>query len=187
MGHLAIATAALVVGASAASNSSKVKDLPAACQPSANYQWICVPRRDASDAAIGGALGYCCSPAGGVNCDPINQGGACFDPNTAVDHAKYAFQKYYEKTETDGTRPNPGACNFGSSAALVPKAGCGGPCTTSLDCMTRGSYCSTCISGQCTYGASCGQACEIDGDCYQEDQGQSCRSCGADNKCHPTQ
>eukprot|EP00756_Hemistasia_phaeocysticola_P001481 Hpha_TRINITY_DN11046_c0_g1::TRINITY_DN11046_c0_g1_i1::g.93032::m.93032 len=159
---------------------------PAVCTPSPEFTFVCTPRRDATDQAVAGALGYLCGA--GVDCGPINAGGACYDPNTLPAHASWGYQKFYElKEAASPTIPAPGTCDFAQTAALVPTAGCGGPCKTSIDCMGRGKYCSHCLEGQCTYGNSCGGPCELDGDCYQADQGTSCKSCGADGTCKPTQ
>ncbi|KAF3454703.1 hypothetical protein FNV43_RR05151 [Rhamnella rubrinervis] len=54
----------------------------------------CVPRSDASDAALQANLDYVCSI--GVDCNPINAGGACFEPNTVRSHASYAMNAYYQ-------------------------------------------------------------------------------------------
>ncbi|GLU02350.1 hypothetical protein SLE2022_196040 [Rubroshorea leprosula] len=54
----------------------------------------CIPRSDASDAALQANIDYVCST--GVDCLPIQPGGACFDPNTLRSHAAYAMNAYYQ-------------------------------------------------------------------------------------------
>lgn len=56
-------------------------------------QW-CVPRTDASDEALQKNIDYVCSS--GVDCGPIQAGGACFDPNTVRSHASYAMNAYFQ-------------------------------------------------------------------------------------------
>ncbi|OAY61233.1 glucan endo-1,3-beta-glucosidase isoform X1 [Manihot esculenta] len=60
---------------------------------SPDRKW-CVPRSDASDAALQKNIDYACSS--GINCRPIQAGGPCFDPNTVRSHASYAMNAYYQ-------------------------------------------------------------------------------------------
>ncbi|KAJ4827364.1 hypothetical protein Tsubulata_014956 [Turnera subulata] len=54
----------------------------------------CVPKSDASDEALQKNIDYACST--GVDCKPIQEGGACFSPNTVRSHASYAMNAYYQ-------------------------------------------------------------------------------------------
>ncbi|CAL5407399.1 unnamed protein product [Camellia sinensis] len=56
-------------------------------------QW-CVPRAEASDAALQENINWACS--NGVDCQPIEAGGACFDPTTVRSHAAYVMNAYYQ-------------------------------------------------------------------------------------------
>ncbi|CAN1231088.1 Glucan endo-1,3-beta-glucosidase [Linum grandiflorum] len=72
----------------------------------------CVPRSDASDAALQRNLDYVCSS--GVNCVPIQQGGACFNPNTVRSHASYAMNAYYQRSGRHDSD-----CDFGRTGFLT--------------------------------------------------------------------
>ncbi|KAK9283638.1 hypothetical protein L1049_011888 [Liquidambar formosana] len=59
----------------------------------AGKKW-CVPRGDASDAALQKNIDYVCSL--GVDCRPIQAGGACFNPNSVRSHAAYVMNFFYQ-------------------------------------------------------------------------------------------
>ncbi|CAK9136236.1 unnamed protein product [Ilex paraguariensis] len=65
--------------------------LPAA--PSKGKKW-CVPKPEASDAALQANIDYVCSK--GADCSPIQAGGACFQPNTVRAHASYVMNAFYQ-------------------------------------------------------------------------------------------
>ncbi|PON33514.1 Glycoside hydrolase [Parasponia andersonii] len=54
----------------------------------------CVPKTDASDAALQENIDYVCSTK--VDCNPIQAGGPCFEPNNVRSHASYAMNAYYQ-------------------------------------------------------------------------------------------
>lgn len=62
--------------------------------PEVSKKW-CVPKTDASDAALQSNLDFVCS-SGIVDCQPIKDGGPCFEPNTVRAHAAYAMNAYYQ-------------------------------------------------------------------------------------------
>ncbi|KAI4295531.1 hypothetical protein L6164_035570 [Bauhinia variegata] len=72
----------------------------------------CVPKAGVSDAQLQANLDYACSH--GIDCGPIQPGGACFEPNTVASHAAYAMNVYYQ---TVGK--NPWNCDFSQSATLT--------------------------------------------------------------------
>lgn len=64
---------------------------PSTVEP--NKKW-CVPKSDASDAALQTNVDYVCSTK--VDCKPIQAGGPCFEPNNVRSHASYAMNAYYQ-------------------------------------------------------------------------------------------
>ncbi|XP_022768958.1 glucan endo-1,3-beta-D-glucosidase-like [Durio zibethinus] len=71
----------------------------------------CVPKAGVSDAELQASLDYAC--AQGIDCSPIQPGGACFEPNTIAAHAAYAMNLFYQ---TAGQ--NPWNCDFTQTAML---------------------------------------------------------------------
>ncbi|KAL6969009.1 hypothetical protein U1Q18_045684 [Sarracenia purpurea var. burkii] len=61
--------------------------------PLPGKQW-CVPKATAGDAALQANVNWVCST--GVDCRPIQPGGACFNPNTVRSHAAFAMNAYYQ-------------------------------------------------------------------------------------------
>ncbi|XP_020686698.1 glucan endo-1,3-beta-glucosidase [Dendrobium catenatum] len=49
-----------------------------------------------------------------VDCRSIRLGGACYDPNTIVNHASVVFNLYFQPRSS-----NPHTCNFGGDAMLT--------------------------------------------------------------------
>ncbi|CAL9762204.1 unnamed protein product [Musa acuminata subsp. burmannicoides] len=73
----------------------------------------CVPKSDAGDAALQANINYVCS-SGKVDCKPIQDGGACFSPNSLHSHAAYAMNAFYKAAgqhEFD--------CDFSGSAIIT--------------------------------------------------------------------
>ncbi|KAL0401386.1 UNVERIFIED_CONTAM: Glucan endo-1,3-beta-glucosidase [Sesamum latifolium] len=78
--------------------ANPVKGAPIPTRPVApavtgGKKW-CVPKSDASDAALQANIDYVCSQ--GIDCKPIQAGGACFTPNTVRSHASFAMNSYYQ-------------------------------------------------------------------------------------------
>lgn len=78
---------------------------------SSSRKW-CVPRSDASDEALQANIDYVCST--GVDCKPIQDGGACFNPNTVRSHASYAMNVYYQASGRHDFD-----CDFGHTGVLT--------------------------------------------------------------------
>ncbi|XP_073282445.1 glucan endo-1,3-beta-glucosidase 3-like [Primulina huaijiensis] len=75
-------------------------------------QTYCVAKKGADPKMIQAALDWACGP-GKVDCSILLQGKPCYEPDTVVAHASYAFNAYYHgMAMTDGT------CNFNGVAII---------------------------------------------------------------------
>ncbi|XP_057450714.1 PLASMODESMATA CALLOSE-BINDING PROTEIN 5-like [Lotus japonicus] len=73
----------------------------------------CVAKNNAEDSALLTALDWACG-AGGADCGPIQQGGACYDTSSVQNTASYAFNDYFLK---HGMADD--SCNFNNNAAVT--------------------------------------------------------------------
>ncbi|KAL2317016.1 hypothetical protein Fmac_030892 [Flemingia macrophylla] len=73
----------------------------------------CVANPDADKVKLQAALDFACGE-GGADCRPIQHGATCYDPNTLVAHASFAFNSYYQKQSRKG-----GSCYFGGTSYVV--------------------------------------------------------------------
>ncbi|XP_039065069.1 major pollen allergen Ole e 10-like [Hibiscus syriacus] len=57
-----------------------------------------VAKPSTDDAALASNINYACDYIGskGLNCSQIQQEGACFVPDTLINHASYAMNAYYQ-------------------------------------------------------------------------------------------
>lgn len=113
----------------------------------------CVCRPDISDSSLQKALDYACGA--GADCGPINQNGACYNPNTVRAHCSYAVNSYYQrKGQTQQ------ACDFAGTAALSqqdPSAnGCAFPASSSAAGTSTGTGTSTGVGGTPVAGSGTG-------------------------------
>ncbi|XWS75754.1 hypothetical protein CRYUN_Cryun01aG0119200 [Craigia yunnanensis] len=72
----------------------------------------CVAKPTVPDTIIQAAMDYACGSS--ADCKSIQPNEACFQPNTLIAHASYAFNSYWQKTKGSG-----GTCDFGGTAMLV--------------------------------------------------------------------
>lgn len=72
----------------------------------------CVAKPTVPDPIIQEAMNYACGS--GADCDPLQPNGSCFQPDTLLAHASYAFNSYWQRTKVAG-----GTCSFGGTAILV--------------------------------------------------------------------
>lgn len=85
---------------------------PVTPAPKTTTQW-CIPKGGVSDDQLQANLDYACSREG-MDCGPIQPGGACYDPNTVASHAAFAMNLYYQKFGR-----NPWNCDFSQTASLT--------------------------------------------------------------------
>ncbi|MQM03279.1 hypothetical protein Taro_036055 [Colocasia esculenta] len=77
----------------------------------------CVARPGALLTDVQRALDWACGPGdGAADCSPVQVGGACYEPDTLLGHASYAFNSYYQQNGNSDV-----ACNFGGTAALTTR------------------------------------------------------------------
>ncbi|XP_008809867.1 extensin isoform X2 [Phoenix dactylifera] len=82
-------------------------------QPGAALRSLwCVAKPTVPDPIIREAMNYACGS--GTNCDPIQPNGACYQPDTILAHASFAFNSYWQQTKAAG-----GTCDFGGTAILI--------------------------------------------------------------------
>ncbi|KAK9227134.1 hypothetical protein WN943_012183 [Citrus x changshan-huyou] len=72
----------------------------------------CVALAGASQIDLQNALDWACG-LGKADCKAIQDGGLCYEPDTLVSHASYAFNNYYQQNGNSDI-----ACNFGGTAAI---------------------------------------------------------------------
>ncbi|KAH9619401.1 hypothetical protein KSS87_014693 [Heliosperma pusillum] len=111
-------------------NEKKVYDIPLTIEALKGYQggnhnaapvervassgetW-CVANAEAGEGKLQGALDYACGE-GAADCRQIQPGATCYDPNTLVAHASFAFNSFYQKSKRAL-----GSCDFEGAALLV--------------------------------------------------------------------
>jgi exo-beta-1,3-glucanase (GH17 family) len=108
-------------------NVSKSQQVPATGDMSETSvpsgQTWCVANENVGEEKLQTALDYACGE-GGVDCRPIQPDSTCYNPDTIVAHASYAFNSYYQKNSRGA-----GSCDFGGAAYVVTQP----PSTYSLD------------------------------------------------------
>ncbi|GAA0171003.1 hypothetical protein LIER_25144 [Lithospermum erythrorhizon] len=84
--------------------------------------------KQGDDKTLQKTLDYACGA--GADCNPLHQGGACYNPNSVKDHCDYAVNSFFQKkgqatgtcdfagTATIATSdPSKGRCSFPASAS----------------------------------------------------------------------
>ncbi|KAK4411767.1 Glucan endo-1,3-beta-glucosidase 2 [Sesamum angolense] len=76
-------------------------------------QTYCTAKDGSDSRMLQAALDWACGP-GKVDCSPLLQGQACYDPDTVFAHATYAFNTYYHQM---GKTPE--SCDFKGVATIT--------------------------------------------------------------------
>ncbi|KAL7117284.1 hypothetical protein ACP275_03G062400 [Erythranthe tilingii] len=92
-------------------STPKTPTINPAPKPEKEAYW-CVPKGGVSDAQLQANLDYVCGQ--GLDCSPIQPGGACFEPSTVASHASYAMNVLYQSSEK-----KPWNCDFSQTATLT--------------------------------------------------------------------
>lgn len=72
----------------------------------------CVAKPTVPDPIIQEAMDYACGA--GAECESIRPGRSCYQPNTLLAHASFAFNSYWQRTKVAG-----GTCDFQGAAILI--------------------------------------------------------------------
>ncbi|KAK3143739.1 hypothetical protein QOZ80_4AG0304340 [Eleusine coracana subsp. coracana] len=83
-------------------------------QPGAGQPLWCVAKPTVPDPIMQEAMDYACGT--GAECGSIQPTGACYQPNTVLAHASFAFNSYWQQSKAAG-----GTCDFGGTATIVTR------------------------------------------------------------------
>uniref|UniRef100_A0A1J3D7L5 glucan endo-1,3-beta-D-glucosidase n=1 Tax=Noccaea caerulescens TaxID=107243 RepID=A0A1J3D7L5_NOCCA len=72
----------------------------------------CVPKKGATNEQLQASLDWACGQ--GIDCGPIQPGGACFEPNNVASHAAFAMNMYFQKSPK-----KPTDCDFSQTATVT--------------------------------------------------------------------
>ncbi|KAL0015617.1 hypothetical protein SO802_002686 [Lithocarpus litseifolius] len=82
---------------------------------SSNGTTWCIASSKASEKDLQNALDWACGP-GNVDCTAIQPSQPCYEPDTTISHASYAFNSYYQQNGATDI-----ACSFGGNGVKVDK------------------------------------------------------------------
>jgi X8 domain len=94
--------------------------IPTFSPPEVNTTFIdgitwCVAHPSATQSDLQIALDWACG-LGATDCSALQPDGSCFQPNTLLSHASYAFNSYYQQNGNSDI-----ACNFGGTATITKR------------------------------------------------------------------
>uniref|UniRef100_A0A0A9DV44 X8 domain-containing protein n=1 Tax=Arundo donax TaxID=35708 RepID=A0A0A9DV44_ARUDO len=118
---------ASAAGARPQVKAESMTPIPTLSPPEGNTTFIngvtwCVARPSTSQEDLQNALDWACGP-GGADCSQLQPGGRCYQPNTLLTHASYAFNIFYQQNGNSDI-----ACNFGGAGAVVKRDPSFGAC-----------------------------------------------------------
>ncbi|URE16792.1 X8 domain [Musa troglodytarum] len=101
--------------------------IPTFSPPEGNTTFIegttwCVARPGASQFDLQNALDWACG-LGAADCLLVQPGASCYEPDTLLGHASYAFNSYYQQNGNSDI-----ACYFGGTAIITNIDPSYGPC-----------------------------------------------------------
>uniref|UniRef100_A0ACD5UPN7 Uncharacterized protein n=2 Tax=Avena sativa TaxID=4498 RepID=A0ACD5UPN7_AVESA len=101
--------------------------IPTLSPPEGNTTFIdgvtwCVARPGVPHEDLQNALDWACGQ-GAADCSPLQPGGHCYQPNTLLLHASYAFNIFYQQNGNSDI-----ACNFGGAGTITKRDPSFGPC-----------------------------------------------------------
>ncbi|KAL6647066.1 hypothetical protein ACP70R_014503 [Stipagrostis hirtigluma subsp. patula] len=118
---------ASAAGVATQEKAESMTPIPTLSPPEGNMTFIdgvtwCVARPGASQEDLQNALDWACG-VGGADCSQLQPGGRCYQPDTLLSHASYAFNIFYQQNGNSDI-----ACNFGGAGAIVKRDPSFGSC-----------------------------------------------------------
>ncbi|XP_038895270.1 major pollen allergen Ole e 10 [Benincasa hispida] len=125
----------LFLGGGTAAEAGMAVTTAAMTPPEGNTTFLdgtswCVAKAGASQIDLQNALDWACG-LGKADCRAIQKGGPCYQPDTLLSHASYAFNSYYQQNGNSDI-----ACNFGGCATLTKNNPSYGKCDYSASSST---------------------------------------------------